>query len=338
MIVVFPLLSTGQQSVMLPFLYLFSSIQPVSQQSFIERKKERLHLSLRVGHHHLHFCFQVATCVVHLLVNITTQLTMKGQQIALLALISLLMMGVIYAHADPSVDGDDNDSDDGMRYNDGVLEAPRSVCRVMFPNASTTTHTSFPAGSKATAVIAYKNNIFSHAHTVILIVAYLQPKNKFNTVLQNFSVVRQARVVQPQETVTFLYTFTPDVHFELGDYNLVVGLHYQDDATNLTYFYPAFNGTVTIKESLNTDPRTVLTYMTLLSICFFASYIAASKFGILKMIEKALTSRKKKARPHTQVEVGTSGQGYDPDYVNHEHYRFRDELLRKSSASPKKRK
>lgn len=231
----------------------------------------------------------------------------------------------------------DVDDVDVVPEMEDVMPRPISVCRAIFPNCSSPVFPTLPAGSKAESVLVYQNNDEGNSHTVVLVIGYIQPLNNYAMVIQNFSVVRQARAVAPGETTSFRYSFTPSPMLEPGDYNLVLGLYFQNGESNSTYFITGFNGTVTIDESLGTDPRTVLTYFTLLGIFAAAAYFTANHFGLIAKY-KAMQAKKAGAAQRSFVEVGTSGEGYDADYVSEEHKRYREEVLRKGSSSPSGRR
>ncbi|ESL08057.1 hypothetical protein TRSC58_04248 [Trypanosoma rangeli SC58] len=192
-----------------------------------------------------------------------------------------------------------------------------------------------PAGSKANALVAYRNSQREHQHTVVLIAGYLTSVKVYSQVIQNFSVVRHARIVQPGDTTSFQYSFTPDPLLEPTDYNLILGLYFHDNVTNNTYFVTAFNDTVSVDESLETDPRTILTYLTLFCLFGGAAYFLALKLGFVAFLK----AKRAGGSSGRRVEVGTKGEGYDPDYISSEHYKYKEALLqRNSSSSPSKKK
>ncbi|KEG07504.1 translocon-associated protein subunit alpha [Trypanosoma grayi] len=227
----------------------------------------------------------------------------------------------------PEEEEDDASDSTGRRHLD--------TARVIFPDSPMVTVPTLPAGSKTAALIAYRNNQMGHTHTVILVAGYLTPLNVYEHVVQNFSIVRHARPVRPAETTSFQYSFTPDAQLEPNEYNLILGLYYSDDATNNTYFITAFNGTVTVEEALGTDPKTVLTYLTLLGLLGGGAYLLASKVGLVAVLK----ARRHGGSARRRVEIGTNGDGYDPDYVSEEHHRYKEAVLqRHASSSPSKKK
>ncbi|KAG5504909.1 hypothetical protein JKF63_04355 [Porcisia hertigi] len=264
------------------------------------------------------------------------------RKVLFLALVALLAATVVLATVAPHTDDDhtaalDNDADVMYRAADGGKRPVSHVSRVLFLNTSSQSFPFLPAGSKAKAVIAFRNSDEEVSQVVFLLAGFLQPPGQYHAIIQNFSVVRQARVVQKSETVSMHYTFTPDAHLEPGEYNMVLGLYAQDSSTNKTYFMTAFNSTVMVGEPLGTDPRTILTYFTLLVIFGGIAYVAADKVGLVKKMttvcSKSESSSSTSGSGSNYVEMGTGNTGYDPAYVNAEHQRYRDEVLRRSSAS-----
>ncbi|KPI85734.1 hypothetical protein ABL78_5221 [Leptomonas seymouri] len=264
------------------------------------------------------------------------------------ALRKLLLLGVValfiasVALADVVPDDDDatdfygEGGDDMYAADEAAMRSP-SLSRAYFLNASSQSFPSFPAGSKANTVLAFQNNNEA-SQVVFLITGLLQPPQEYHTTIQNFSAVRQAREVKKTETVSIHYTFTPDARLEPGEYNLILGLYIHDTASNQTYFTTAFNSSVMIADPLGTDPRTVLTYFTLLAIFCGVAYVAADKLGIVKMIKTISHAKSSSSNSSKTVEVGTSGAAYDPAYINPEHQRYREQIMRENSSSPHGRK
>lgn len=257
--------------------------------------------------------------------------------LALLGLLSLILSTVAISHvAAGAYDDDDTDDADEMRAGYG---APVSaVCRTIFLNVSSQVQPSFPAGSKSSSVIAYQNNHEDATQIALLVIGFLQPLGQYDVTLQNFSSIRQARKVAPRETVNMHYNFILDPRLEAGDYNMVIAVYFKDMNTNATTLEVAYNGTVSVSDPLGTDPHTILTYLTILLMLVGGSYVVAEKTGISKMIKAANRQRSSVATAAKKVETGTGGADYDPAYISPEHYRYREELLHKSSSSPAKRK
>ncbi|ORC87877.1 uncharacterized protein TM35_000191210 [Trypanosoma theileri] len=234
------------------------------------------------------------------------------------------------AETNPPAENDGDDVYGGDESDDGAVMA-----RAIFPNSAGVVNPTLPAGTPTDALLAYRHQQAGHRHTVVLIAGYLSPHNAYGDVIQNFSIVRHARPVDPAETVSFQYRFTPDAMLEPNDYNLVLGLYCHDNITNNTFFVTAFNGTVSVDESLTTDPKTILTYITLLALFGGVAYFVASKLGLVAVLKGMRNGGSKGRR---RVEVGTNGEGYDPDYIAREHQVYRETVLqRNASSSPKKK-
>lgn len=244
---------------------------------------------------------------------------------------------------------DNTDNEDGVNDDNDVTEDEddeelagdggrfrRAYARAIFPKCTDVLSPTTHAGSALDAVIAYRNAHPGRKHTIVLVTGHLTPVGTHNYVLQNFSVVRHVRHVHSAETVTIQYSFTPDESLEPDDYNLVLGVYFHDNITNTTHFAAAFNGTVTVDESLRTDPRTFFTYITLLAIIFGAGYFAASKTGLLFALKSA--RKGSGAASWQRTEVGTDGEAYDPDYINNEHQKYKDCVMRRLTPTTSARK
>lgn len=249
--------------------------------------------------------------------------------------------------ADAARDADDDDADDddddyeaGQAAADNVDQKIPFVCHAFFPNATSPVPT-FHAGTMATSTIVFQNNGIAPS-TIVLAAGILQPKYAYDSILRNFSVVRHGRVLHPKESNTFRYSFLPDVYLEPGEYNLVLSLYFQDGASNQTFAVTAYNSTVLVDEALGTDPRTVLTYLTLLVIFGALAYYVADRTGILKTIKNKRTASKQlpaSAAAGKGAKVGKGALGYDPDFIPKEHQMYREKLMKEKegrNASPKK--
>ncbi|KAH9600505.1 Translocon-associated protein (TRAP) [Trypanosoma melophagium] len=228
------------------------------------------------------------------------------------------------------------ESEDEDVYTGDDTDGGSVMARAIFPNSVGVLSPTLPAGAPADALLSYRHQQTGHRHTVVLLAGYLAPHNTHGQVIQNFSIVRHARPVNPAETVSFQYRFTPDAMLEPNEYNLVLGLYYHDNITNNTFFVTAFNDTVTVDESLSADPKTLLTYITLLVLFGGVAYFVAAKVGLVAVLKGMRNGRSKGRR---RVEVGTNGEGYDPDYITREHHAYRESVLqRNASSSPSKKK
>lgn len=193
------------------------------------------------------------------------------------------------------------------------------------------------AGSSTESVIACRNSGEEYGtQTAFLVAGYLQPHHTYTSILQNFSVVRQARVIENGETVSFLYNFLPSPFLEPGDYNLVLGVYFQAGNNNKTFFSVAYNGTIMVEAS-NMDPRTIMTYITLVGIVCGVVYGVAAKMGMLKSSAKSSSSKSSKGSKSGSP-TSPNSEGCDMDYISKEHQRYVDAILNPTSpksSSPK---
>uniref|UniRef100_A0A0A9ZD42 Translocon-associated protein subunit alpha n=1 Tax=Lygus hesperus TaxID=30085 RepID=A0A0A9ZD42_LYGHE len=164
----------------------------------------------------------------------------------------------------------------------------------------------------------------------------------YDATIQNFSIVRHARVVYPHETVNIRYSFTPDRYIDSGEYNLVIGLFVNNGLTNATNLMTAFNATIYIDDVIGTDVWTVFTYVIIVGFLCGVIYSAAYCFGMHKHLHQVAhatytfmlghvrhQSKETGNTVHTnKIEVGTSGETYDPQFVSAEHLRYREKILK----------
>lgn len=198
-----------------------------------------------------------------------------------------------------------------------------SVCRATLRSKI------FP-GSVASSVIACRNGGTEHeSQTAFLVGGYLQPINSFQSILQNFSVIRHSRVIEKGDTVSFLYDFSPSPFIEPGEYNLVLKVYFRGGSNEETFAMVAFNSTITLHTS-NTDPRTIMTYVTLIAMVVGIAVMVAKKLG-------GSSDNKGHKEKGSGSPASPSSDGYDMDYVSLEHQRYREKLLNAASpTSPKK--
>lgn len=190
------------------------------------------------------------------------------------------------------------------------------------------------AGSSVESVIACANiQEDFDVRTAILVMGYLQPKHMSSQILQNFSIVRQAKSIQQGSAVSFLYTFVPSSELEPDDYNLVLGVYFRMENAQKTALAVAYNSTISIQAS-DSDPQLIMTYIILLGLICAVIYGIASKLGLLK-------SKVSKPSPSTSSVTSPTEKSYDVDYISKEHQRFCEEVLNKSTSrhgSPNRKK
>lgn len=252
-----------------------------------------------------------------------------------LLLLALVAMSFFTVHAlvDEDVDSveepltTDDDSQEETERDPNAIYGVFS--RAFFDGQDVLHAPRFPAGEKAYASIGFANDIKNPAYDVFFVNGYLTRLGDHVNHLQNFSFVRHERTVARGETASFRYAFTPDAMLEPMDYNLVIRVYFRNDANN-TFVAVAYNSTVSIDEPLGTDPKTILTFLTI------AAIIAAVVYVVGARRKKSSSFAPRASR--SQVESGTNKDAYDPEYVSSEHLKFREAILRKSSPSPSKRK
>eukprot|EP00331_Platyophrya_macrostoma_P004770 CAMPEP_0176413886 /NCGR_PEP_ID=MMETSP0127-20121128/4946_1 /TAXON_ID=938130 /ORGANISM="Platyophrya macrostoma, Strain WH" /LENGTH=256 /DNA_ID=CAMNT_0017793713 /DNA_START=58 /DNA_END=828 /DNA_ORIENTATION=+ len=248
----------------------------------------------------------------------------------LLALVAMALFTSCAAQVDVDEENIDNAAveDDSQ---DEVARDPNAIygvfSRAFFDGQDVLLAPRFPAGEKAYATIGFSNDAKNPAYDVFFVSGFLTRLGDHLNHLQNFSFVRHERSVAAGETASFRYAFTPDAMLEPMDYNLVIRVYFRNDANN-TFVAVAYNSTVSIDEPLGTDPKTILTFVTIAAIIGSVVYVVGAR-------RKKSSYAPRVSR--TQVESGTK-DAYDPEYVSSEHLKFRETLLRKSSASPNKRK
>lgn len=187
----------------------------------------------------------------------------------------------------------------------------------------------FHAGEKAFATIGFSNDIKNPTYDVFFVSGHITRLGDHMNHFQNFSGIRHDRAVTRGETATFRYAFTPDAMLEPMEYNLVLRLFFRND-NNQTFAAVAYNSTIVVDEPLGTDPKTIMTFLTIGAIIAAVGYIVNSRR------KKTYKPRAKKNEPEVS---GTSTAAFDPDYVSKEHLSYREALLtRKSSSSPVKRR
>lgn len=248
----------------------------------------------------------------------------------LLALVALSFVAfVVRANDDTdAIDVETNDIEDGSEQaEDRDPNAISGVfARAFFDNQDVLSVPRFPAGEKIYTNVGFSNDIKNPTYDVFYIGAFITRLGDHFNHLQNFSGIRHERPVARGETANFRYAFTPDALLEPLEYNLVVRLYFRNDG-NQTFAVTAYNSTIVIEDPLGTDPKTIMTFLTIGAIFAAVAYI--------------VNSRRKKAyvpRGRAAVVSGTNSNVYDPEYVSKEHLQYRDAVLRRSSASPNKRK
>lgn len=254
---------------------------------------------------------------------------MSATRAIILALVAMtLVASLVKAQDEAAAEATDVDESEEIADDSSVERDPNAIygvfARAVFDGQDVFAAPHFPAGEKASAYIGFSNDVKNPTYDVFFVSAYITRLGDHFNHLQNFSGIRHERSIARGETATFRYTFTPDAMLEPMEYNLVVRLFFRNDG-NQTFAAVAYNSTIVVDEPLGTDPKTIMTFLTIGAIIAAVVYVY-----------NARKPKTYKPRGKAVVESGTNQSAFDPDYVSKEHLAFRESLLRKSSASPKK--
>lgn len=258
----------------------------------------------------------------------------------LLALIALSLVASFVvaddaANDDSAYDSGDASAEDasGSVEDDEASRDPNAIygvyARAIFDGQDFLSAPRFPAGEKVEATIGFSNDVKNPTYDVFFVSAHITRLGDHMNHFQNFSGVRHERAVAKGETATFRYAFTPDAMIEPMEYNLVVRLFFRND-NNQTFAAVAYNTTIVIEEPLGTDPKTIMTFLTIGGIFAAVGYVVNAR--------RKKTTKKPRAA-NTPAVSGTSGSAFDPEYISKEHLNYREALMnRKASSSPVKRR
>jgi translocon-associated protein subunit alpha len=248
----------------------------------------------------------------------------------LLALIALSLVASFARAQDENAEASPEEEEPSMEEEERDSNAIYGVfARAFFDGQDFLSVPRFPAGEKAFATIGFSNDIKNPTYDVFFVSGHITRLGDHLNHFQNFSGIRHERAVARGETATFRYAFTPDAMLEPMEYNLVVRLFFRND-NNQTFGAVAFNSTIIVEEPLGTDPKTVMTFLTIGAIFAAVAYVVNSRR------KKTYKPRVSKSEPAVS---GTSNAAFDPEYVSKEHLSYREALLtRKASSSPVKRR
>jgi hypothetical protein len=245
----------------------------------------------------------------------------------LLALLLLLGAVCCVVRAQEESDGPPPEEDyDATTEEESEDRVTGVHARVFFTNQDPVGSPTFPAGEKVVAQVTVTSDVKNPTYDVFFINGFISRLGDFNGAIQNFTGTQHRSPVPGGETSTFMFTFMPDKLLDPQDYNLVVRVFFITES-NKTFVAVGYNSSVTVADPLGADPKTFMLFGT----------IAAIVGGIAFVVN---LRRKKtyKPRPRPSAETGTKDNTYDPAYISDEHTRFRDQLLRKNTPSPAKKK
>lgn len=164
----------------------------------------------------------------------------------------------------------------------------------------------FPAGYPVKFLVGFSNNGEKDFLVETMDAAFRYPQD-YSFYIQNFTVYRYYRTVEPKREATFEYSFTPSETFSARPFGLTVNLNYKDSEGNV-FQDAVFNATINISEpDEGLDGETFFLYV----------FLAASVILIIVGLQQLLSSFGKKhmsSKPKTHVEMGTQNNKTDVDY------------------------
>lgn len=166
-----------------------------------------------------------------------------------------------------------------------------------------------PAGEQVKLLVGFTNKGSVDFVVDSMDASFRYPQD-YNFFIQNFTVARFNRAVEPNREATFAYTFTPSETFNARPFGLTINLNYKDAEGNL-YQDAVFNETVQVVEpDEGLDGETFFLYIFLAAVAVLllvgAQQLLAS-FGKKRMSSKP-------SRP--AMEMGTQNKGdIDLDWI-----------------------
>lgn len=206
--------------------------------------------------------------------------------------------------------GSDSGSDTAVEADEKEQEEEEVLLKPS-PDASTTIlftepaqNTEFAAGKMVKFLVGFLNNGEQHFVVETMDASFRYPQD-FSFYLQNFTVSKFERLVEPKQQVTFEYAFTPSETFNARPFGLTVNVNYRD-AEGKIFQDAVFNDTITIVElDDGLDGETFFMYIFLAALCVLTLVGVHQLLGSL--------SRKKLSKPKQKIEMGTQNQS-DIDY------------------------
>lgn len=248
-------------------------------------------------------------------------------------LLSSKESSVVYAQDDDTVDDVIEDAVEGEEDGDATVEVDdetgsdipsdtavetdekeqeeEEVLLKPSPDASTTIlftqppqSTEFAAGKLVKFLVGFLNNGEQQFVVETMDASFRYPQD-FSFYLQNFTIAKFERLVEPKQQVTFEYAFTPSETFNARPFGLTVNVNYRD-AEGKIFQDAVFNDTITIVEvDDGLDGETFFMYV------FLAALVVLTLVGIQQLLASLGRKRLPKAKP--TIEMGTQNQS-DIDY------------------------
>jgi len=226
-----------------------------------------------------------------------------------------------------SVEGEDEDADASVENEDGegaeqaVVdegEAPEEDGEdkplKASPDADTfllitkPTTQDLPAGEQVKLLVGFTNKGNQEFIVESMDAAFRYPQD-YSFYIQNFTVARFNRVVEPGREATFSYAFTPSETFNARPFGLTINLNYKDAEGNL-FQDAVFNETVQVVEpDEGLDGETFFLYI------FLAAVVVLLLVGAQQLLSSF--GKKRMSKPSKPaVEMGTQSKGdIDMDWI-----------------------
>jgi translocon-associated protein subunit alpha len=163
--------------------------------------------------------------------------------------------------------------------------------------------TDFPAGDMVKFLVGFTNKGDKDFVVDSMDASFRYPQD-YSFYIQNFTVARFDRVIEPSRQATFEYVFTPSETFNARPFGLTINLNYKDAEGNI-FQDAVFNDTVQIVEpDEGLDGETFFLYV------FLAAVAVLLLVGAQQLLSGFGKRRLSKPKP---IEMGTQNKG-DIDY------------------------
>jgi len=180
------------------------------------------------------------------------------------------------------------------------------------PDAETTilfirpTGLEFPAGQPVKFLVGFTNKGEKDFVVETMDAAFRYPQD-YSFYIQNFTVYRYFRTVEPKREATFEYSFSPSDTFSARPFGLTINLNYKDAEGNI-FQDAVFNTTINISEpDEGLDGETFFLYV------FLAAIVVLLVVGAQQLLG-SFGKKRLSSKPKAQVELGTQNNKSDVDY------------------------
>lgn len=187
-----------------------------------------------------------------------------------------------------------------------------------------------PGGQPVEFVVGFLNKAEELDFFVDSVEASIRYPMDFNYVIQNFSAIAYNREVKPGHEATVSYAFLPADAFAGRPFGLNIQLNYHD-SQGAQYFESIFNETITVSETTEgLDGETFFLYIFLVGGVVLLGVVGQ------QYLSGAAGKKKRGTAPRKVVEVGTSNNDVDYDWLPEEVKRQLQKSPKSAASSPKK--